>query len=209
MKSVFLHGLGQTSSSWNETIASMEEKLDIFCPNLPELLSEKEVIYPNLYEAFCDYCKTFTESFHICGLSLGGILALQYTIEHPDKVQSMVLIGTQYVMPKGLLKFQNFIFRMMPERSFLDMGFGKMDFINLSKSMMDINFQKDLHKITCPVMVVCGEKDTANKKASLKLKEQIPQAELTIIRNAGHEVNAEAPEKLGSALENFYRRKGK
>lgn len=206
MKSVFLHGLGQTSSSWNETIAAMEEKADIFCPNLPELISEKEVNYTNLYEAFCDSCKKFTEPFHICGLSLGGVFALQYTIEHPDKVWSLVLIGTQYVMPKGLLKFQNFLFRIMPERSFLDMGFGKMDFINLSKSMMDLNFQKNLHKIACPVMVVCGEKDTANKKASLQLKEQIPQAELTIIKNAGHEVNMEAPEELGRVLESFYKK---
>lgn len=203
---VFLHGLGQTSSSWHETITAMKADTDASCPDLSELLSDKEVNYQNLYMSFCKYCDSFTKPFHICGLSLGGILALQYTLEHPDKVRSMVLIGTQFVMPKGLLKIQNFLFRIMPERSFGEMGFAKRDFINLSKSMMNLNFGQQLHKITCPVLVICGEKDTANKKASLQMKEQIPQAELSIIKNAGHEVNLEASKELGGMLTDFYRK---
>ena len=46
------------------------------------------------------------------------------------------------------------------------MGFGKKDFISLSKSMMDLDFQKDLEKINCRVLVLCGEKDKANMKVT-------------------------------------------
>ncbi len=36
-----------------------------------------------------------------------------------------------YKMPKKLLKFQNLIFRFMPQSGFEQMGFGKKDFLKL------------------------------------------------------------------------------
>lgn len=203
MKCILLHGLGQTSSSWKKTIDEMDGKLNIDCPNLFALLQEREINYSNLYQAFSDYCKAYSEPLDICGLSLGGILALQYGIENPGRVNSMVLIGTQYVMPEKLLKFQNAIFHIMPSSAFEKMGLQKKDVINLSSSMMNLNFQQDLHKIDCPVLIICGKKDKANMQASLQLKALIPRAKLTVIQNAGHEVNIDAPKNLGMALNDF------
>ena len=206
MKHIFLHGLGQTSSSWNDVIEFMENKPDILCPDLCSLFSNNEISYQNLYKAFSEYCMEISESLNICGLSLGGILALQYGIEHPNKVNSLVLIGTQFVMPKKLLCFQNLIFRFMPNSAFKGMGFGKKDFISLSKSMMSLDFQNSLQNLTCPVLVIWGEKDGANKQAALQLKEKLPHAGLSIIAGAGHEVNAEAPEQLGNEINSFFQK---
>lgn len=94
LKYIFLHGLGQNSSKWQNTISNIENKSDIICPNLSDFLNGKEMNYANLYESFSEYCTHFSEPITICGLSLGGILALQYGIENPDKINSMVLIGT-------------------------------------------------------------------------------------------------------------------
>lgn len=204
MKDIFLHGLGQASSSWNRVVESIDNPADVLCPDLAFLLHGREVNYSNLYMAFSEYCAELSEPLNICGLSLGGILALQYCIEHPDKINALVLIGTQYVMPKRLLRFQNAVFRFLPNGAFKDMGFGREDFINLSKSMMDLDFQRELKHINCPVLVVCGEKDRANKQAALRLKEQLPFAELAIIAKAGHEVNVCAPRELSSVLHSFF-----
>lgn len=159
LKYIFLHGLGQESSSWKNTIKNIESKYDIACPNLTDFFQGKEINYINLYESFTEYCKKFSEPLNICGLSLGGVLALQYGIENPAKVNSIVLIGTQYKMPKTLLRLQNIIFRLIPDRIFLQIGYTKSDFIKLSKSMMNLNFQQDLRTLTCPVLIICGEKD--------------------------------------------------
>ena len=206
MKYIFLHGLGQTSSSWNDVVKFIDNPADVLCPDLAFLLRGREINYSNLYTAFSEYCMEISEPFNICGLSLGGIIALQYCIEHPKKINSMVLIGTQYVMPKKLLKFQNAVFRFMPNSAFNDMGLGKDDFISLSKSMMELDFQHDLKNINCPVLVVCDEKDKANKQAALQLKEQIPTAEFTTIAKAGHEVNIQAPQQLSCVLNSFFQR---
>lgn len=204
MKTILLHGLGQTSSSWNNTIDAMGKSADVLCPNLFDLLDDKEICYPALYHAFSEYCNQFSEPLNICGLSLGGILALQYGIENPDKTNSMVLIATQYIMPKMLLKLQNVLFRFMPKSTFQSMGLEKSAFICLSKSMINLDFQNQLKNISCPVLVICGEKDAANKQASQKLQAQLSKAELRIIKNAGHEVNVDSPKDLGKELSNFF-----
>lgn len=96
MKTILLHGLGQTSSSWKNTINTMGKSADILCPNLFDWFEDKEVCYQVLYLAFSEYCKQFSEPVNICGLSLGGILALQYGIENPDKINSLALVATVY-----------------------------------------------------------------------------------------------------------------
>lgn len=206
MPYVFLHGLGQTASSWDRVIKAVGKGREIVCPGLPELVRGREVSYSNLYRAFSESCAKSTGPLHLCGLSLGGVLALQYGIENPDRVSSIVLIGTQYVMPKGLLRFQNIIFQIMPDRAFQETGFAKKDFIGLCKSMMDLDFRKSLSGIDCPVLVVCGEKDRANKAASRQLAGLLPHAGLCMVEGAGHEVNMDAPEKLSRILDEFYRK---
>ena len=202
MKTILIHGLGQDFSIWNNMIENQE---NIICPNLPDFLKGKEANWNNLYNSFENYCKSIPDKINICGLSLGGILALQYGIKNPDKINSMTLIGTQYTMPKMLLKIQNVIFRFMPEIQFKETGFSKNDFIKLSESMMNLDFSENLKNIKFPVLVVCGEKDKPNMKASLNISKMIPDAELSIVKNSGHEVNRDNPEELKNILTRFLR----
>lgn len=202
MRNVLVHGLGQNPSSWDKVHEYLG--FDCCCPNLPELIAGKTVNYSNLYEGFVKYCGGFPEKLNICGLSLGGILALNYAVDFPDRVSSLVLIGTQYRMPKALLKFQNLIFRFMPNSSFKDIGFGKTDFIGLSKSMMDLNFSEELEKITCPTMVIVGAKDKPNRKAAVEMTDKIRGCELKVINGAGHEVNVDSPRELADLLSGLW-----
>ena len=208
MNRIFLHGLSQTDLDWKETVEFLGNREDIVCPNLSEWLSEREISYFSLYKALEQYMKQQNSPVHFCGLSLGGVLALQYAIEYPQKVSSLVLIGTQYVMPKRLLQFQNVMFYLMPKSVFQKMGFQKKEFISLCHSMIQLDFTQDLRKIHCPVLVVCGEEDKVNWQASVRLAEEIESAELVLISNAGHEVNKENPKELGKILTEFYKKIG-
>lgn len=204
MKSILLHGLGQTSSEWDKTVEVMENRMDIICPNLSEWLVDKKPCYNTLYQMLENYCNQFNEPLNLCGLSLGGILAMQYGIEHADRVNSLVLIGTQYTMPKRLLRFQNMLFHIMPKSVFSKMGFQKKDFISICNSIMELDFQQSLSDIQCPVLLLCGSKDNANKTASVDMEKMIPCAKLSIIQNAGHEVNKDNPVELGKQLNTFF-----
>ena len=98
MKSVFLHGLGQSASSWDKTLENMGGDLRAVCPELSGFM-ENETSYSALYRGFSEYCEKLGEKINLCGLSLGGVLALNYAAEHPENVNSLVLIGVQYKMP--------------------------------------------------------------------------------------------------------------
>ena len=206
MQYIFLHGLGQTAESWEQMLQTIHKKEPLACPSLSDWLHGELASYDILYQNFENYCDSITGPVGLCGLSLGGVLALQYGIEHPEKVHSLTLIGTQYRMPKRLLKAQNLIFRLMPDKAFSGMGLGKQGFIRLSHSMLELDFQNRLGQLACPVLIICGEKDRANKPASFQLKEQIHGAELVVLPHSGHEANLDAPENLALILSAFFRR---
>ncbi|MEH7392327.1 alpha/beta fold hydrolase [Bacillus sp. JJ1474] len=206
MRYIFVHGIGQSSSSWEKTISYMGDTTQISNPDLFNLLKDKEPTYNNLYTAFSEYIEEYSEPVVLIGLSLGAVVALNYTIDHPSRVDSLVLIAPQYKMPKMLLKVQNTIFRLMPESPFQKLGSSKNDFIILSNSMMELDFSNDLKKVQCNTLVLCGENDKANKRASEKLADQIATAEIRTIMGVWHEINMEAPENLASILNDFFRK---
>lgn len=206
MKYIFIHGLGQRVDSWNKTISGMKirEQDEIECLDVFTMADGADLSYGAVYKAFSLYCESVEGEFGLCGLSLGAVLALNYAEEHPHKVKSLVLIGGQCVMPKRLLRFQNMMFRIMPEGAFKSMGMGKREILQLTNSMMELNLERALGMVECRTLVVCGEKDRANRSASQLMAEKIGGARLEIIKDCGHEVNVQAPEKLAEVLDAFY-----
>ncbi|MDE6592287.1 MAG: alpha/beta hydrolase, partial [Oscillospiraceae bacterium] len=170
MKYIFVHGMGQTGEDWRETLSRMGAKIDSECPDLRKM-TEEEICYENLRQSFFGYCNGFPEKINLCGLSLGGMLSLDYAVNFPERVYSLVLIGTQYKPPKNLLKFQNFLFKLMPGKAFEGSGFNKREFMALSESMAELDFTEKLPKISCKTLVIIGEKDSPNKKAAMVLAE--------------------------------------
>lgn len=194
MKTIFLHGLGQTAQDWEEVIRQTALS-EVDCPELFSL-SEGEITYFGIRNGLEKRYADITEPFCICGLSLGALLALDYAIRHNEQVAALVLIGVQYKVPSLLIDFQNLIFRCMPNKTFDDMGMSKNDVIRLAHSMRSLDFRSRLKDIKCPVTILCGEKDRANLKASRQLAELLSQSKLRIVPGAAHELNKCAPETI-------------
>ena len=198
MKTVLLHGLGQTAQDWKEVVRHLSTS-HVECPELFSATGD-EISYFRILANLERQYSNVTEPLRICGLSLGALLALDFAIRHEDKVASLVLIGAQYKVPTFLIDFQNFLFRCMPSKNFDSMGLSKSDTIKLSHSMRSLDFTSRLNRVTCPVTILCGEKDSANIKASKKLDGLLPYATLQIVPGAGHEINKDAPEAIAAIL---------
>ena len=198
MKTVLLHGLGQTAQDWKEVVCQLSSS-NVECPELFSSM-ENEISYPQILGDLERRYSNAKEPLRICGLSLGALLAIDFAIRHGDKVASLVLIGTQYKVPSLLIDFQNLIFRCMPNKAFESMGLSKSNTIKLAHSMRALDFTAQLSGILCPVNILCGEKDSANLKASKKLNEILPKATLQIVPGAGHEINKDAPEAIAAIL---------
>lgn len=206
MEVIFLHGLGQGPSSWDSTMKALDKQVKAVCLDLFALVKGGIVDYPALYHSFSKECSRKKEGkgLHLCGLSLGAVLALQYAQEHPESVKSLVLIGGRVRTPKALLKVQNALFHLMGEKNFREMGLSKTDAIALMSTMGELDLRGGLGRVTCPTLVLCGEKDSANRKDARAMSVGIPEAGFATVPGAGHEVNREAPEALVEILNQFY-----
>lgn len=205
-KQILVHGSGHKADSWKDTISHLNHKENILCPELSNLLKGEKASYPNLCAAFAEYCDQVCGPIHLCGLSLGGVLALNYTLEHPEQVKSLVLIGTPHRIPKAAFALQNVVFRFLPQSMFASMAFDKQDTFALGNSMKSLDFSHRVGEIQCPTLILCGEKDTANLKSAHFLSQHIQGAELQVLERAGHVVNEDSPETLAAQLNDFYER---
>lgn len=202
---ILIHGSGHKADSWNKVITYMNNDKDILCPNLSSILNGKEASYDNLYYSFSEYCNKIEGKIDLCGLSLGGILALNFAIDYPDKVKSLVLIGTPHKVPKVMFSIQNIIFKFLPKSMFDTMAFNKKDTFILGSTMKKLDFSTRVQNIKCPTLVICGEKDSANIRSADYLAEKIENAKLEVIKNTGHIVNEESPKELAETLTEFWK----
>ena len=204
MKKILIHGSGHKADSWNKVVSYMNNDKDILCPNLSTILNRKEASYTNLYSSFAEYCNKIDGKIDLCGLSLGGILALNFAIDYPDKIEKLVLIGTPHKVPKVMFSIQNIIFKFLPKKLFETMAFNKKDTFILGNTMKKLDFSKRVQNVKCPTLVICGEKDNSNIKSAHYLAENIKNAKLEIMKNTGHIVNEENPEELAKLLTEFW-----
>ena len=205
MKKILIHGSGHKAASWDKVISYMNNDKDILYPNLSTILNGKEASYDNLYSSFVEYCNKIDGKIDLCGLSLGGILALNFAIDYPEKVKSLVLIGTPHKVPKVMFSIQNIIFKFLPKKIFETMAFNKKDTFILGKTMKNIDFSNRVQNIKCQTLIICGENDRANIKSAHYLAENIKNAKLEIMKNTGHIVNEESPKELAETLTEFWK----
>lgn len=158
-----------------------------------------------MYSAFAEYCNNINGQLHLCGISLGGILALNYALDFPDKVKTLVLIGTPHKIPKVMFAIQNVIFKFLPKSVFADMAFDKKDTFALGNTMKNLDFRNKVQNIQCPTLIICGKKDSANLKSAYYFEKNIENAKINIIEDAGHIVNEEKPETLANILNEYYK----
>lgn len=209
MKNILVHGLGQNETSWNkveEELKSNSIKVEIPCLYL--MLKDVTSDYDTLYKQFVNYFNGFDEKLNLCGLSLGGILALHYAKEFPDKVNSLILIGTPYKVPKFLFKVQGLIFKIMPRSTFEKIGCEKKDFISLVNSMSNLDIEINLDKVTCKTLILCGVKDSQNMESAKLLNKSINNSSFKTIDNSSHEVNVDNPKELANTIYDFWKDRG-
>ena len=135
MKKILIHGSGHKAISWQETISYMKDQKDILCPDLCSILNGQDATYENLYTSFVEYCSRIDGQIHLVGLSLGGIIAMNYALDFPEKVKTLVIIGTPHKIPKVAFEIQNVIFQFFPKSVFKEIAFDKKDTFALGNSI--------------------------------------------------------------------------
>ena len=205
MENILIHGLGQNETSWNLVETELKNNnIKVEKPNLYSIIKNEKINYTTMFQKFADYCNSFDDKLNLCGLSLGGILALDYAKKFPDKVNSIILVGTPYKIPKILFKIQGIIFHLMPKATFEKIGCSKKDFISLVNSMSDLDIASKLDKVKCKTLILCGVKDNQNMESAKLLNKNIKGSSFRTIDNSSHEVNIDNPKELSNIIYDFW-----
>lgn len=205
MGNILIHGLGQNETSWNLVETELKNNnIKVEKPNLYSIIKNEKIDYTTMFQKFADYCNSFDDKLNLCGLSIGGILALDYAKKFPDKVNSIILIGTPYKIPKILFKIQGIIFHLMPKATFEKIGCSKEDFISLVNSMSNLDIASNLDRVRCRTLILCGAKDNQNMESAKSLNKNIKGSSFRIIDNSYHEVNVDNPKELSNIIYDFW-----
>jgi pimeloyl-ACP methyl ester carboxylesterase len=166
------------------------------------------------------------EKVNLLGNSLGGHVALVYTLKHPEKVNSLILTGSS-----GL--FENAMGDSYPKRgdyeyiknktaqTFYDPAMATPELVDevfeitknrlkvikiiaLAKSAIRHNLGEELNEIKVPTCLIWGKNDIVTPPfVAEEFKKLIPQSELHFIDKCGHAPMMEVPGEFNEILSKF------
>lgn len=225
---VVLHGLFGALSNFREVFHHFTSRYRVIIPMLP--LYTMPVIDTNVknlaryLEEFMDFMKI--PKAHLLGNSLGGHVALIYSVKNLDRVKSLILTGSsglyentlggsfpkrgnyEYVKQKVAVTFYD---PKHADKELVDECFdivndkGKtVRIISLAKSAIRHNMAKELPNFNVPSCLIWGKNDTITPPdVADEFKELLPDADLYWIDKCGHAPMMEHPQEFNSILENW------
>ena len=225
---VLLHGLFGTASNFDKLIEHFESERKIIMPLLPIFeMPLRKLSLKGLVDYFSDFISFMKlRDFHILGNSLGGHLAVLYTLENQDLLESLILTGSSglyesafgtsfprredydYIKNKVKLTFYD------PEITTKDMVDEVFEIVNdrskgiriikTAKSAIRHNVEERLHEIHIPTLLVWGNNDTITPPfVGKKFNELIRGSVLEMVDKCGHAPMLEVPEVFNKVLEEF------
>ena len=163
--------------------------------------------------------------FHLAGNSMGGHIAILYTLRHPDVVESLILSGSSGLYEHGLgdsyPKRSDYEYiKTKTQQTFYDPQIATCELIDeiyktvnsrkalqivsLAKSTIRNNVEHELHNIKCPCCLVWGKNDTITPPdVAYNFLKSLPDAKLYWIDKCGHVPMLERPDDFNSIMDSF------
>ncbi|EMB61972.1 TPA: alpha/beta hydrolase [Streptococcus mutans] len=202
MKLVFLHGLGQDKTAWDDVIAALPHydclALDLFDEGkMPEN-------FTTLVEQVATELKGIEEDFVLIGLSLGAMLALALSDHTLPHIKGFIVSGAQHDLKRSFLyKLQLLGLQLLPKSFFKKQGVEKDSFLAFSKSLSTLDLREIIQQIDIPALILCGQKDKPNLLPARKIAELIPNDRLSVIKKGGHLLNTKMPIVFAKEITDF------
>jgi 3-oxoadipate enol-lactonase len=228
---VFLHGVGSDKSVWRPQIEHFGMSRRAIAFDYPGYGESDPLAgggdFASAMLAALDALDVARA--HVCGLSLGGVVAIAMYARSPERCASLVLADTFARHPDGAAICQRSIdaSRTMPMRDLaearVDMLLGGGASSGLRAEVVETmaaidpaayrigaeevwlaDQREEARAIRVPALVLCGTEDRITPPAlSEELAALIHGASLNLIAAAGHLANAEQPAAFNAAVERF------
>ena len=228
---LLLHGLFGALSNWQDVVQEFAPNYRVIIPLLPIYdMPLTQAGVPGLVSYVEGFVKAIDlpASFTVLGNSLGGHIALVYTLKNPARVNRLVLTGSSGLfedsMGGSFPKRGNYAY--VQERvgyTFYDPQVATQELVDevfnvtnsnakclriiaIARSAQRHNLSKELAKITVPVLLVWGLNDTITPPpVAHEFARLLPHAELRFLDHCGHAPMMERPAGFNAYLQHFLR----
>ncbi|MBC8153337.1 MAG: alpha/beta hydrolase [Bacteroidetes bacterium] len=228
---LLLHGLFGALSNWSSVITTFSDRYRVVIPMMPIYdMPIKEAGLEGLL-AFIERFVAFKNlsDMSLLGNSLGGHVAILYTLKHPDMVRRMVLTGSsglfensmggsfpkrgsyQYIAERVAYTFYNpdvATKELVDEVFDITSSIPKcMRIVAIAKSAQRNNVARELPRISVPTLLVWGLNDTITPpEVAHEFARLIPESQVFFIDKCCHAPMMEHPGRFNSLLERWLTR---
>ena len=232
MPIVFLHGVGSDKSVWHPQLAHFGRSRRAIAFDYPGYGDSDAAPDGTTRDDYADailsaMSELGIERAHVCGLSLGGVIAIALHHAAADRCASLILADTFAVHPDGQGIYDRSI---AGSRDLPAMAAARVDFLlaqpadpAVRREVVETMSRIDpaayrigaeavwladqrarVAEIHIPTLIVCGKEDQPTPpELSRDLHAMIPQSRLAMIAGAGHLTNLEAPSKFNGQVDTF------
>jgi 3-oxoadipate enol-lactonase len=229
---VFLHGVGSDKSVWHPQLEHFGQTRRAIAFDYPGYGDSDPAPNGTTRD---DYASAIISAMHelgidrahVCGLSLGGVVAIAIHHAAPERCASLILADTFAVHPEGHAIFERSV---TGSRDLPAMAEARVDFLLAQPADPEVRLevvetmsridpaayrigaeavwladQRDrVAEIRAPTLVVCGDDDKPTPPAlSRQLQAMITGSHFRLIADAGHLTNLVEPHEFNRAIEEF------
>ena len=230
---VLLHGLFGALSNFKGILDEFSSRLNVVVPMLPIYdLPLRKVSLKSLVDHVEKFIKfKGYKKVHVLGNSLGGHIALLYTLRRPDMVGSMILTGSsglfESAFGSGFPKRGNYDFiKKRTQDTFYNPDVATKELVDevfeivnnrnkamkvvvTAKSAIRHNVENKLKDISAPTLLIWGKQDTITPHyVGEKFHELLPNSRLEFIDKCGHAPMMEHPTHFNLLLLDFLKELG-
>jgi len=233
---IFLHGASWDMRQWKSQAACFSQAHRVIAldarghgkSTLPRGKVDPDVFWRDVI-AMMDFLHI--PKAVLCGLSMGGHVAIQTAINAGERVDGIILIGAICTNKFNLyericLPINRFSMRLMPMSWIAEcmcMSLGKFNpevkayirdvvgsldhnaFNRVWKAVTSMESRQELSIIDCPALILIGDHDTATLRQQDYLHQYISGSRLVTIENAHHGTNWDNPEQVEREIDSFIR----
>lgn len=223
---LFVHGASGSHRIWLNQLNFFSKEHTPIAIDLPghgdsEGTGAEEIAF------YRDFMKDFADElslhrFILCGHSMGGAIALDFTLHYPERIEALILVasGARFSLSEELLQFfrqdpftwsvaaRAWVFSKKTPLSIIealeaetlktspDVAYKDM------KACAHFDVTPSLGEIKAPTLLIYGKEDQLVAQAEV-LHSNILSSRVEIIEDAAHVPSAEQPDRLNAAIERF------
>lgn len=232
---VLVHGGGAGARTWLKNLRLLCRRFTVYAPDLPGFGDSQPLNDHTELDKFVSFVEDFTQAlglkkYYLLGHSMGGGIALKYALEHPDKIERLV-IADSMCLGKEIapwVKFfsqpifcetigRGFVLLFHGIGLFIDRFFRSLEFINpLPQTKMELGnmitnltgqnvvLLDRLSTLLMPTLVVWGARDgIVPVRHAYAAARVIPNCHVHIFKDCGHVVHHQRVDDFSNVITHF------